>query len=163
MRQSGQSIVVGYASSAASRRALTVAAELAGDLAARLHVIHVVDLLDYPADPDLPDWEEQGTARLAAERDEVGSILADWPGQWSYQLQHGDPARALAEMAARVHARMIVVGTRHGSGFGAALERLAGTARSVAHALERADTPILVVPDHSARKHRMPDSTDGSE
>jgi nucleotide-binding universal stress UspA family protein len=148
-----QSIVVGYASSVASRRALTVAAELAGDLGARLHVVHVVDLLDYPVDPDLPDWEERGASRLAAERAEVGSVLADWPGEWDYQVRRGDPARALAEIAAGRQARMIVVGTSHGSGLAVALERLAGTIRSVAHALERADIPVLVVPDHS-RKHR---------
>ena len=153
---SQQSIVVGYASSAAGRRALTVAAELAGDLGARLHVVHVVDLLDYPVDPDLPDWEEQGTARLAAERAEVDSALADWPGQWDYRLQRGDPAAALGEVAAQVQARMIVVGSRHGSGLAAALERLAGTTRSIAHALERADIPVLVVPDHSGGRNRIP-------
>jgi nucleotide-binding universal stress UspA family protein len=113
----------------------------------------VVDLLDYPVDPDLPDWEERGASRLAAERAEVGSVLADWPGEWDYQVRRGDPARALAEIAAGRQARMIVVGTSHGSGLAVALERLAGTIRSVAHALERADIPVLVVPDHS-RKHR---------
>jgi nucleotide-binding universal stress UspA family protein len=153
---SQQSIVVGYASSAAGRRALTVAAELAADLGARLHVVHVVDLLDYPVDPDGSDWEEQGSARLAAERAEVDSALAGWPGQWDYQLQRGDPAHALAEVAGQLRARMIVVGSRHGSGLAAALERLAGTARSVAHALERANIPVLVVPDHSAGKNRIP-------
>jgi len=153
---SQQSIVVGYASSAAGRRALTVAAELAADLGARLHVVHVVDLLDYPVDPDLPDWEEQGTARLAAERAEVDSVLTEWPGQWDYQVRRGDPAHALAEVAGHVRARMIVVGSRHGSGLAAALERLAGTPRSVAHALERADIPVLVVPDHSGGKNRIP-------
>lgn len=150
---SQQSIVVGYASSEAGRHALTVAAELAGDLGVELHVVHVVDLLDYPVDPDLPDWEEQGSARLAAERAEVDAVLADWPGQWDYRLRRGDPAHALAEVAAELGARMIVVGSRHGSGLAVALERLAGTTRSVAHALERADIPVLVVPEHSRPQH----------
>ena len=147
-----QTIVVGYASSAASRHALSVAAELAADLGARLQVVHVVDLRDYPVDPDLPDWEQQGAARLAAERAEVDALLADWSGEWGYDLQRGDPARALAATAAREHARMIVVGSRAASGLGVALERLAGAVHSVPHALERANIPVLVVPDHSATK-----------
>ena len=152
MGRTEQSIVVGYASSAASRHAVTVAAELAADLGTRLHVVHVVDLRDYPVDPDLPDWEQQGAARLAAERAEVDALLADWPGEWSYDLQRGDPARALTAIAAREHARMIVVGSRAASGLGVALERLAGAVRSVPHALERADIPVLVVPDHPVAK-----------
>ncbi|MFL6160683.1 MAG: universal stress protein [Jatrophihabitantaceae bacterium] len=152
----GRAIVVGYADSEASRRALTVAAELAADLGARLAVVHVVDLRDYPADPDLPDWEGAGAARLAAERTEVEGILANWSGQWTYELVRGEPARAIADIAAREHARMIVVGSRGGSGFGAALDRVLSAARSVTHSLERADTPVLVVPAHSAPKTGKP-------
>jgi len=149
------SIVVGYASSAASRRALSVAATLATDLGVRLHVVHVVDLRDYPVDPELPDWERQGADRLAAERAEVDALLADWPGDWSYDLQRGDPARALAAIATREQARMIVVGSR--AARSVALEWLGGGLRSVPHALERADVPVLVVPDHSTDKGHSPD------
>jgi nucleotide-binding universal stress UspA family protein len=139
-------IVAGYADSAASRHALTVAAELARDLGARLSVVHVVESRDYPVDPDLPDWEQQGAARLAQERAEVEDSLADWPIDWQYELWRGDPARALADAAGRLQARLIVVGTRGESGLGAALERLLGASRSVAHALEHAQIPVLVVP-----------------
>lgn len=140
-------IVVGYAATPTSRHALAVAAQLAGELGDQLVVVHVVDLRDYPVDPDLPDWEQQGEARLAAERDEVTALLADWPGRWAYQLGRGDPAAAIASVATEQQARMIVVGTR-GAGFSAALQHLLGATRSVPHALERAGIPVLVVPHH---------------
>jgi nucleotide-binding universal stress UspA family protein len=142
-----QTIVVGYVHSAASRHALTTAADLARDLGAHLHVVHVVDLADYPVDPDLPDWEAEVGARLDAAQADAERLLADWPEvSWRFDLRRGDPAHALAEEAGRDHARLIVVGTRGGARFVTALERLLGASRSVAHALEAAQVPVLVVP-----------------
>jgi hypothetical protein len=57
-------IVVGFDRSAASLAALGKAAELGAQLGAELHVIHAVDLSDYPVDPDAADWEEQAAASL---------------------------------------------------------------------------------------------------
>lgn len=154
MSRVAQTIVVGHARSAASQRALSVAVELATDLGARLYVVHVVDQRDYPVDPELPDWEAAGAAQLAAERAEVEQVLAGWSGEWSYDLRHGDPVHAISEVAAREHARMIVIGVRGRSGLGGALERLLGASSSVVHALERADIPVLVVPARARRKER---------
>lgn len=52
-------LVLGHARDRASRRALEVAAELAQLLTAHLHVVHGIDLDDYPIDPDASDWKNQ--------------------------------------------------------------------------------------------------------
>ncbi len=52
-------IVVGVNRDPASQEALIVAADLARRLHAHLHVVHVVDLADYPIDPDASDWEQR--------------------------------------------------------------------------------------------------------
>jgi nucleotide-binding universal stress UspA family protein len=142
-------IVVGYAHTDASRRALTVAADLALDLGARLCVVHVVDLHDFPIDPDAADWEQRGDAEAAHQRREVETALQAWPGQWSYEVRRGDPVRALAAVAREESARLVVIGTRASSGFAAAVERLLGLGHPVVHGLEEAgDTPVLLVPGH---------------
>lgn len=147
-------LVVGYDRSAPSRRALVLAVELATRLNARLHVVHVVDLRDYPIDPDSADWEQQGRERLAAEFEAVKSTLTGWIGDWSYDVQRGDPARVLTGAAENDHAMMIIVGTRAESGIGAQLERLLGVSGSVSHALRHATVPVLVVPDDRGHTHR---------
>lgn len=154
MSRVAQAIVVGHARSAASSRALTVAAELATDLGARLYVVHVVEQRDYPIDPELPDWEIAGAAQLEVERAEVEQALAGWPGDWAYDLRRGDPVHAIIQVAARENARLIVVGVRGRAGFGGALERLLGASSSIVHGLERANIPVLVVPTGAADKDR---------
>ncbi|HKC28667.1 MAG TPA: universal stress protein [Jatrophihabitans sp.] len=144
MSSMSRSIVVGYANTPGGRQALTVAAELAADLGARLHVVHVIDISDYPIDPDSPDWDAGDATQLAAERADVERALADRLIDWRYELQRGNPVRTLANAAAREQARMIVVGAGHASG----LDRLLRASRSVAHGLERTGVPVLVVPAH---------------
>lgn len=138
------SLVVGWDRTAASRCALDVATDLATRLGAHLHVVHVVDLRDYPVDPDSADWEQAGQSQLDNERDEVTAHLSAWDGDWTYHLERGDPVRALADVGTRHGALMIVVGTR-GSGIGPALQRLLTGTRSVSHTLENGRIPVLVV------------------
>jgi nucleotide-binding universal stress UspA family protein len=145
MSGSRETLVVGYDRSDASHRTLTVATDFASRLGARLHVVHVVDLNDYPVDPDSADWEQRGLAELEDEFQVATAALHDWPGEWTYDVQRGDPVHALAEVAKREGALMIVVGTR-GGGLGTALGRLLGGPWSVSHGLERAGIPVLVVP-----------------
>jgi nucleotide-binding universal stress UspA family protein len=71
----GWPLVVGFDRDAVSRAALTVAADLAGRLAARLVVVHVVDLDDYPIDPEAADWEEQRAGGATR------SVSAAWPAR----------------------------------------------------------------------------------
>jgi nucleotide-binding universal stress UspA family protein len=139
------SLVLGYDRTEQSRYALSVATDLALRLDAHLHVVHIVDLRDYPIDPDSADWEQQGRDNLADEVEAARAELAGWSGQWTYHQKRGDPVRALLAVAAAHDALMIVVGT-HGAGMGAALQHLMGGATSVSHGLLRHHRPVLVVP-----------------
>jgi nucleotide-binding universal stress UspA family protein len=106
------SLVVGYHASSASLRALGVAKELGGHLGADIHVVHVVDLGDYPVDPDRGDWEAKGEEKLEAEEETIAAAMAAYSGHWEYHLLHGSPAHALCQLADKVDAHMIVLGTR---------------------------------------------------
>jgi nucleotide-binding universal stress UspA family protein len=137
-------LVLGYDLAPASQRALSVAVDFARRLGAHLHVVHVVDLSDYPVDPDAADWEEHAQASLRREHDNVEAALRYHAGSWTYHAWYGDPIGLLARVADEHDALMIIVGTR-GAGFGAALARLAGG--STSHGLlRRSDRPVLVVP-----------------
>lgn len=79
--------------------------------------------------------------------DAIGMALAgarQLPQGWSLRVLAGDPARALARVAAEVDARIVVVGT-HRRGVGHAME--AWLSGSVAMSLSREQsTPVVVVP-----------------
>lgn len=141
-------IVVGFDRSAASLAALGKAADLGRRLGADLHIVHAVDLADYPIDPDADDWEAQATTTLESERHTVSVALVGYPYGWSYLALRAEPAQALARTAERFDALMIVVGVRS-AGWRHLLERLA--APSVSHRLiAGTDRPVLVVAHHGA-------------
>lgn len=136
-------LVAGFDMQPQSRAALEVAARVATQLRAYLYVIHVVDLADYPIDPDIPDWEEEARRTLQSEREMVAAALAGHATGWSYQTWRGDPARALLTAADQHDATMIVVGTR-GQGWRQSVERL--LAPSVSHQVVRLGRrPVLLV------------------
>lgn len=136
-------MVVGFDRSGASLAALEKAAEIGRRLGAELHVLHAVDLSDYPIDPDADDWESQAANRLEEERRTVAIALAGYPYGWSYAALRAEPAEVLNRVAEQVDALMIVVGVRS-HGWGHLFERLAGP--SVSHRLmNHAHRPILVV------------------
>lgn len=149
----GPVLVVGYDQAPSSQAALRVAADLAQRLnAAHLHVVHAVDLRDYPIDPDSADWEIRGQATLNAERDQVHTILADLPTPWTYHQERDKPARLLTTLCDQHDALMIIVGTR-GEGPTASLSRLLD--RSISHALLRTGhRPVLIVPEDGDHPHR---------
>jgi nucleotide-binding universal stress UspA family protein len=153
--------VVGYSEDPASGSALAVAADLAGRLFAHLHVAHVIDLDDYPIDPDSPSWEADAQATLADERRHVESILAGRVESWTYHAARGDPAQLLAALADEHDALFVIVGT-HGEGVGAMLVRML-RGRSVTHALIGGNRrPVIVVPlDADAHLARFPGSDAG--
>jgi nucleotide-binding universal stress UspA family protein len=141
---SATTIVAGHGRDPSSEPALAAAVDLASRLGAHLHVVHAVDLDDYPVDSDAADWEEQGERELAEQRAHVEAVLAQAGITWSYDTRRGDPADVLAIAADEREALLIVVGTR-GEGMRAALERL--LSRSVSHGLiRRQHRPVLVVP-----------------
>jgi nucleotide-binding universal stress UspA family protein len=141
--ESSTAIVVGFDRSAASRDALSKATEIGRRLRAELHVLHAVDLSDYPVDPDAEDWEAQATSILEAEREAVAAALAGYPYGWCYLALRAEPAEALDRVAEQVDALMIVVGVRS-HGWRHLFERLASP--SVSHRLmNHTHRPVLVV------------------
>jgi nucleotide-binding universal stress UspA family protein len=143
-------LVLGYRASPYGQAVLHHGADLAARLGAALHVVHVVDLSDYPIDPDSPDWEQQAQKTLAAEQRDVESTLVDLPGSWTYHAAHGDPVTLLCQVADSHDALMFIVGSR-GEGARRVISRLLGTRPSVSHGLiARSHRPVLVIPPHAA-------------
>jgi nucleotide-binding universal stress UspA family protein len=141
----GPVLLLGYDRTQASQAALLVAVDLAVRLhSAHLHVVHAVNLLDYPIDPDA-DWEEQGSATLKAERVHVGALLVNFHVPWTYHLRrHTDPIHVLNSLADDTDAFMVIIGGR-GKGISAAVRRLSQPA--VAEGLMRSGhRALLVVP-----------------
>lgn len=137
-------LVLGHRDGPLGDAVLRVGAELAARLGAALHVVHVVDLSDYPIDPDSPDWERDAQATLAAEQATVETALADLGTSWTYHAAHGDPVALLRQVADTHDALMVVVGSR-GEGAATVLSRLLEP--SVSHGLiARTHRPVLVVP-----------------
>lgn len=136
-------VVVGFDNDDVSRAALDVAADLGRRLAARLVVVHVVNLGDYPLDPEGEHWEEQGQQVLAEERRTVEQVLAGHPFGFVYEIRYGSPVVALAA-AVEAHDALLVVVGRHGGVSGALRRLLQG---SVSRRLPRRTTrPVLLVP-----------------
>lgn len=142
--RAGTRLVLGHSRQPAADTALHVAVDLALRLRADLHVVHGVDLFDYPVDPDAADWEQQAHRVVGEQRRQVEAKLVDFPMGWTYQAGHGNPARLIAAVAEETDALMIIVGS-HGEGAAATIERLlAGSvSRTV---LRRQHRPVLIVP-----------------
>ena len=136
-------LVLGYDGSPASQGALAVATDLARRLHAQLHVVHAIDLTDYPIDPDQADWEERGERALAAGREAIEAALRYSTG-WSYHEWRGDPAQLLCKLADAHDALMVIVGIRHGGRMPVLHRLITG---SVSRRLaEQANCPVLIVP-----------------
>jgi nucleotide-binding universal stress UspA family protein len=136
-------LVVGFDHDEASQSALAAAVDLAGRLHARLIVVHIVDLGDYPINVDAPNWEESARENLADERRLVAEALQDHEFGWSYGAWFGSPAGTLIQVADAEDALMIIVG-RHGHGLSEGLRRLidGSVSRQLAMSCHR---PVLVV------------------
>lgn len=137
-------LVLGHDRHPRSEAALSVAADLTRRLHAHLHVVHGIDLADYPIDPDAADWEQQAQHALTDQRRQVTAALVGCHTGWSYHAWRGDPVRLLTTVADETDALMIIVGTR-GEGLGKVLDRILEP--SVSHGLiARQQRPVLVVP-----------------
>jgi nucleotide-binding universal stress UspA family protein len=135
-------LVVGYDKHPASHQAVLVAARLAEALDAHLTVMHVVDIEDYPIDPDRADWEEAAEKQIALEEEHAVAMLEGRPVRWSYQTVRGDPAGQLAKTASDLDAMFIVVGATGKN----VVRRL--THGSVPQSLFRHQPrPVIVVPE----------------
>lgn len=143
-RYSQPSLVVGYRDGPECINALRFAVGLAAQLNASIHVVHVVDLADYPVDPDEVDWEEEAERTLEQEEARVGTAMAEHQGEWTYQSRRGNPLTLLRQAGDQHDALMVIVGT-HGDRPGASLARLLGgsVSRGLVRHLHR---PVLIVP-----------------
>lgn len=136
-------LVLGYRDDEAGRAALRAGTDLAERLTASLHVVHIVDLSDYPLDPDDPDWERRARAHLAEEQQQVRAAMTDSRFTWTYHAAHGDPVDLLRQVADVYDALMFVVGTR-GEGVGGVVSRLLGTPSVSRGLIARSHRPVLV-------------------
>lgn len=134
--------VVGYDGHTHAAGTLRFAAEFATRLGARLQIVHVVDLDDYPVDPDSAFWEKKAVEAVDEERSAASATLSHWCGQWSYGVERGDPVQALTRVAEQESALLIVVGARAG-GF---LRQFLSGRGSVANELSDGPFPVLVAP-----------------
>jgi nucleotide-binding universal stress UspA family protein len=141
----GVRLVVGYDRQPVSRRALDVAADLGGRLGAELHVVHAIDLTDYPIDPERADWDALASDALADEHRAVADALAGTATGWTYHAARGNPVRLLTHVADEQDALMIVVGSRGHTTADVLTRLLEG---SVTHGLtgRRQHRPVLLVP-----------------
>ena len=141
-------VVVGFDRCPASHRALRLAIELAAPLNAYLHVAHIIDLQDFPVDPDSDDWEQRFADTLVQERTTACDLLSALPGNWTYYAQRGNPAHVLAALADTHDALMIIIGTARG-GLTSAIDRALGESVS-AHLIRHTHRPVVLVPDTAA-------------
>lgn len=136
-------IVVGYDGSPASRAALALAAERAGD-DGQIYVVHAWSL---PNDwLGMPNYQQQLNIQLDRAQTLVGRIEdesgADLQGvAWETEVIGAAPAPAIAGVAAAREADEIIIGTR---GYGRARALLGSVAHELIHL---AGCPITVIPE----------------
>ena len=136
-------IVAGYHASQAGLTALGTATDLAERMNAELHVVHAIDLSDYPVDPDRADWEEYARERLASQRENIDAVMSNFSGLGFVHIHRGDAFVVLCQIANQYDAAMIVIGSRTGGL--ARVERFAALS-VVGKLLNHPGRPVLVVP-----------------
>jgi nucleotide-binding universal stress UspA family protein len=134
-----QPVIVGVDRSETARRAAQAAAEMAVALGAPLHLVSSVsrtrsmDMNVGGSDHWHDDWLTSANQFLAAMAGELPAPTVE------HSVSDKDPATALCEEAARLDARMIVVGNRRVQG----VSRVLGSIAS--DVLKRAPCDVLIV------------------
>jgi nucleotide-binding universal stress UspA family protein len=136
-----KNIVFGTDGSAGSNAAFELVRELATSSGARVYAVHVVELVGgkgglYPLAAD-EDVVEAGVRQQVDELSNAGlgaELIVE-------HINYGGPAKIIAEVASKVDADLVVVGTRGRSPIS---ELLAGSVPI--RLLELAKRPVLVVP-----------------
>ena len=132
-------IVVGYDGSDPSRAALERAIELGRALSYRVHVVTAYDVHRVGGEvADYADALRERTQRLAALANDQAAGLG---AEIETEIVEQAPAAALIDVADRIDARMIVIGSRGESPLKGAL--VGATPHKL---LQVADRPVLVVP-----------------
>ena len=140
------SIAVGTDGSETAQDAVRWVAGVAGPLRATVTVVHVFDPLDQLGDVEPPvDFERIEATRRAELEDVWCQPLAQAGVAYSARLVHGEPPRALGDVADEVGADLLVIGAR---GVGRVRELVLGsTSATLARSAGR---PVVIIP---ARAH----------
>ncbi|MDV8070563.1 universal stress protein [Rhodococcus sp. IEGM 1366] len=141
-------LVVGVDAHPGIHPALAFAIGFARQLNAELHVVHSIDLADYPIEPDSPRYEHEFAETLESERARTCATLASFGGPWSYEVSPEDPGRLLTATANACDAVMIVIGTPR-RGITSIIERISGES-VLAHLIHHTHRPLLMIPDSAA-------------
>lgn len=124
-------IVVGVDDSETAARAATRAAQLAADTGARLHVMTAYENASVEEVAVGSDrWIISGADKAQQTADTVAARLRAITADVTTTAREGKPADVLIDEAARLEARLIVVGNRRMQGIGRILGSVANT---VAH------------------------------
>jgi nucleotide-binding universal stress UspA family protein len=147
-------ILVATDSSAASNRALKMAAQLANQYGAELHIIHVIRDMQIPFEiKEIPELEADKFESFNDAREEVMRKIAEsvlklakdiagkaGAGKVQTVIGTGDPATSILSVAKRRKVDMIVIGTR---GLGKIKGKILGSvSRKVTN---NAETSCLIV------------------
>ncbi|MCX4966116.1 universal stress protein [Streptomyces sp. NBC_00654] len=140
-----EELVLAYDRSPYSDRALKYALHLAEHFGARLHIVHVISLADYPVDPDLDGSELQSVQEeLDREHASVDELMEPFTGEWTYTNETGDPVARIDAVGDRYDACWTVIGSPSTGLAGVAHKLLTG---SVSHRMVKySHRPVLVVP-----------------
>lgn len=125
-------IVLAADFSDASNKAAGLALALAADSGAHLSVVHVT-----------PDGKANGETQERAFREELSRLVPEAADDWcalEYNVEHGNPAQAILNIANKANADLIVMGARHRSFSLLHLHR--GVTQDV---LAQASCPVLTV------------------
>ena len=140
----GRSIAVAVGHSRGQSDTLESAISLGESLEAELLAIHVVDVKDYPIDPDAMDYEKVGRASYAVTADHVATRLKDYPYGWRWIVTKGSVHQKIVEVAKEQNCQLIIVGTDLQSSTKGTLQRVHTTMAGKVTALSA--IPVLIVP-----------------
>lgn len=141
------SLLVGIDRSASSRRAVTFAAQLAGESGATLHIVHVIPWSPYSfTSPAENDQRSNSRAKeiAAAEEKIIAPALAVTEAHEvspTTSVVHGSPAELLVSIAAHLGGAQIIVGR---TGDSRLKQALFGS--TPVRLIQIAKTPVTVVP-----------------
>ena len=147
-------ILVATDASAASNRALEMAAQLAEQYKADLLIIHVIRDMQIPFEiKEIPELESDTIESFATARDEImrkvaESVLRDakqkaeknGASKVETTIGTGDPATSILDIATRREADMIVIGTHGHSGI---IHNLIGSVAE--RVVRKAPCPVLTI------------------
>ena len=133
-------IVLALDGSEGSKRAIPIAKELAQREGAKIVIAHVSEKLAAKGGADIYPGEDEVQAEISRQAEELSDAGTETSVEIA-DIMLGGPARAIAEIADKAGADLIVVGTRGHSAVAGLL--LGGVTQRLLHISHR---PVLAVP-----------------